>query len=97
MVVTHCGQIGLNASMEPQEDLDFAQTLNQNMEVNLAKCKIWETMRNRNPVSIFAYLRCVRKPNLYSIIQIQMFLDSTKNCPMQFLFAQNISFTPRIS
>ena len=53
MVVTHCGQIGLNAHMELEADLDFAQTLNQNMEVNLAKCKVWETMRNRNPVSIF--------------------------------------------
>ena len=65
MVVTHCGQIGLNASMELQEDLDFAQTLNQNMEVKLAKCKIWETMRNRNPVSIFAHLRGITKPHLH--------------------------------
>ena len=72
MVVTHCGQIGLNAHMELEADLDYAQTLNQKMEVKLAKDKVWETMRKRNLVSIFAYFRGVRKPNLHFIIHIQM-------------------------
>ena len=73
MVVTHCGQIGLNAHMELEADLDYAQTLNQKMEVKLAKYKVWETMRKRNLVSIFAYLPDVRKPHLHFIIQSQMF------------------------
>ena len=44
MVVTHCGQIGLNAlkhvMVEPQKEIDSAQTLNKNMEGKLAKDKI---------------------------------------------------------